>query len=96
MTNKVIDTYPQETNDFLPFEDLGISGVAITEEEDVEYAVSGEFSRPEEWLPAENSDIGVGFTLDGPSLGPGVWRVHVRVTGDSIAPVRLMGYFRLT
>jgi hypothetical protein len=53
---------------------------------------------PENWNPPENWAGGplVGFMVDGPTLGAGVFRVFVRKPDAPTTPVIEAGYFRLT
>lgn len=89
----MIDCYPRETVDFIPFDDLTLTVESI----ELEYAVAAEFDRPLTWAPVVTNDAGTaGFVLDGPSLGRGVFRVFVRATGLTTTPVIDAGYIRLT
>lgn len=104
MNWRVIDSYPRETRDFVPFVALMMNGVAVTDQHgrligsapDVEYAVVPELSRPTTFVDVEQVDGMLGFKVDGPTLGRGVYKVYVRVAGGSLVPVVEAGSFRLT
>lgn len=114
----MIDRYPRETVDFIPFADLTINGALVSTVDGLEVAVVQEHSRPQagDWGPAQSlaPEAGwvppadwnlpegwadgplVGFILDGPTLGRGVFRVFVRKPDAPTTPVIEAGYFRLT
>lgn len=93
--DQAISTYPAQTVDFLPLVDLTINGVPVTDPADVSVAVVGEWTDPSVFTPAELRDGVIGFVLDGPTLGRGVFNVYVRSVKDDLAPVIPAGRVRL-
>lgn len=104
MSWRAIDSYPRETKDFVPFVSLVLNGDHITDPlgslmgtaPDVEYAIVPELSRPVTFVDALTVDGMLGFKIDGPNLGRGVYKVYVRVAGGALVPVVEAGMFRLT
>lgn len=96
MRRNVIDTYPRETVDFLPLVDVTVNGVPVTDPGDIEYAIVPETARPTTWSAVTDADGVIGFVLQGPTLGRGVFAVYVRPTSGSIRPVIPVGHVRLT
>jgi hypothetical protein len=93
--DEVIATYERETVDFVPLVGLTINGVPVTDPEDVEVAVVGEWDRPETYVDAHARDGVIGFKLTGADLGRGVFKVFVRATREDLAPVINAGRIRL-
>lgn len=93
--DQVISTYERETVDFVPLPELEVNGVPVTAAEDVEFAVVSEWDRPAVFEQAHARDGVVGFILDGPALGRGVFAVYVRFTSEDLAPVVLAGRVRI-
>lgn len=94
--DQAISTYTHHTVDFLSLTDVTVNGEPITDPAEVEVAVVGEWDDPETYEPAHARDGVIGFILDGPTLGRGVFRVYVRVTRADLAPVTPVGRIRLT
>lgn len=100
MAHRVIDTYPRETVDFLPLTGLWANGHQVTDtagfrtaDDPVQVCVVGEHARPTTWASVDvDVTTRVGVRLDGPLLGPGVFKVYVRV-GTAVIDA---GTFRLT
>lgn len=96
MTNsRVIDAYPRETIDFIPFRGLLVNGYPPAPAS-VSYAVVPDGSRPATWSPAVQVGTTVGFLLNGPVLGRGVYTVFARVDSSPGPVVLELGQIRLT
>lgn len=94
-TDRVMAKFTRHTTEFVPFANLGINGVAPNAAA-VTYDVVGEHDQPATWTAATTLEGQIGFMLDGPSLGRGVFQVFVRIAASPETPVIHTGYFRLT
>lgn len=89
--NRVIDTYPRETDTYLPIRNATVDGLPATADQ-VEVSVVAESARPGPWVQAVLLDEGIGFRLNGPALGRGVFTAYGRVDTE----VWELGQIRLT
>lgn len=94
--NRVIPRYPRETVKFIPITDVTIDGLPVTNPAEVQTAIVPESGRPTAWINSLALDGGIGFKLDGPTLGRGVFTVYARVPRSTEAPVIELGQIRLT
>jgi hypothetical protein len=93
--HRAVDTYPRTTVDAIPFTDLTIDGVPVVDPVGVQYAIVPEYDQPTGWTAAVFVDDRVGFLLNGPLLGRGVFKVFVRKPGSPTSPVIEAGKIRL-
>jgi hypothetical protein len=100
VTDRVLDAYPRGTVDFIPFADLTVNGALVTDSTGIQYSVVPDHGQPAGWSPAlVDAETGeLGFKLDGPTLGRGVYRVFVRDINNApdTQPEIIAGRFRLT
>jgi hypothetical protein len=94
-TERLLPKWPRTTEEFVAFRRLGVDGL-LPVGATVAYAVVPEYDQPTAWTPADELEGMLGFMLDGPTLGRGVFHLFIRITSTPERPVIDAGYFRLT
>lgn len=96
-SNRVLTEYPHQTVEFIPIADLRVNGEPITNPLLVEVAVLPDCDDTvdETWNESTYLEGRLGFMLDGPTLGRGVFKVLARILSVPERPVLELGRFRL-
>lgn len=88
-----MNDYPRETVEYVPFETLTVDGQVFT---GFQFSVSKVYDRPTIWANVTTVDGQQAFLLNAPVMGPGTYKVWVKVSDAPEVPVIDAGEFRIT